>query len=75
MQTSEIRAFYRKMMFRGKIWNFSRKHFRLETLNHLWVKLNRFENRLNGRELKKYCVKHAVRFSPKPLTQVNFNLC
>jgi hypothetical protein len=61
MQTSEIRTFYRNMMFRGEIWNFSRRHFRLETLNNKFVKLSRFENRINAEELRKYCVRYAPR--------------
>lgn len=30
---------------------------RIEILNHRFVKLNKFENRLNFRELKEYCIK------------------
>jgi len=32
---------------------FGRKHFRVETLNRYWVKLNRFENWIRGDELSK----------------------
>jgi len=37
-------------------WNLSRKHVRVQTLDGRFVKLNRFENRLNPRELQEYCV-------------------
>lgn len=39
------------------LWNFSRKHVRLQTVNGRFVKLNKFESRLNSRELKNHCVK------------------
>ena len=38
------------------LWNPSRKHVRIQMLNGRFVKLNKFENRLNPRELKEYCV-------------------
>jgi hypothetical protein len=32
-----------------KMWNLSRKHFRIQTLNGRFIKLNKFRNRLNER--------------------------
>lgn len=43
-----------------RIWNLSRKHFRIQALNGRFIKLNKFRNRLNGRELRGFCIK----FSP-----------
>jgi DNA primase catalytic subunit len=43
-----------------KIWNLSRKHFRMQTSNGRFIKLNKFRNRLNERELRDFCIK----FSP-----------
>jgi DNA primase catalytic subunit len=40
-----------------KLWNLSRKHFRIVTLNGRHIKLNKFENRINLKELKYYCYK------------------
>jgi DNA primase catalytic subunit len=42
------------------MWNLSRKHFRVQTLDGRFIKLNKFRNRLNERELKDFCIK----FSP-----------
>jgi DNA primase catalytic subunit len=39
------------------LWNLSRKHFRIETINGRFIKLNKFENRLNEKDLKYYCYK------------------
>ena len=62
MSVEEIRGYYRNVSFRGlSDWNLRRKHFRLETLNGKFVKLNRFENRISLEELRKYCVKYAPR--------------
>ena len=61
ISVGEIRAFYGS----GHVfqvpspWNLSRKHFRIETLNRRFVKLNRFENRVNANELRKFCVRYA----------------
>lgn len=43
-----------------KIWNLSRKHVRIQASDGKFVKLNKFQNRLNERELR-YC---CARFSP-----------
>jgi DNA primase catalytic subunit len=56
---TELRHYYRNVEIKEGPWRFSRKHFRLETLNGKWVKLNRFENRINGRELSKHLVKYV----------------
>jgi len=62
LSASEIRTYYRNVNLQvSSDWNLGRKHFRIETLNHRFVKLNRFENRINLRELGKYCVKYAPR--------------
>jgi hypothetical protein len=56
----EVRAYYRNAVLHvPRLWNISRKHVRIETLNHRFVKLNRFENRINTRELRGYCIKYA----------------
>ena len=39
------------------IWNLSRKHIRLQTMDKRFIKLNKFENRINQKELKYYCHK------------------
>lgn len=43
-----------------KIWNLSRKHVRIQASDGKFVKLNKFQNRLNERELRDCC----ARFSP-----------
>lgn len=43
-----------------EFWNLSRKHIRIEAYNHRFIKLNKFKNRLNARELKEFC----IRFTP-----------
>ena len=48
------------------LWNRSRKHFRVSLGEGRFVKLNKFENRLNTKDLKFYCWKlkpHHVYFS------------
>jgi hypothetical protein len=53
----EVKLFYKYGFKVPPFWNLSRKHFRIEThLNH-WVKLNKLENRLNQKELRKWLVK------------------
>jgi DNA primase catalytic subunit len=39
------------------LWNLSRKHFRVSLTDGRFVKLNRFENRLNAKDLRFYCWK------------------
>jgi len=41
------------------LWKFSSKHFRVETVDGKFVKLNRFRSRLSLRELRDLCVKLA----------------
>ena len=41
-----------------KIWNLSRKHVRIETTTGRFVKINKFRNRLNDRELRDFCIKY-----------------
>jgi len=56
-----INSFYKNQSLQVPTkWKLTRKHFRLKSLNGRFVKLNHFENRINERELRKYC----VRFSP-----------
>jgi hypothetical protein len=45
------RAYQRLPLIEGP-WRFSRKHFRVELLNGVFVKLNRFENRISVKELQ-----------------------
>jgi hypothetical protein len=62
MHVPEIRWYYRTAPVKvPESWDLSRRHLRLETLNHKFVKLNKFENRINPLELRKYCVKYAPR--------------
>ena len=62
MQVSEIRWFYRTQPVQvPESWDLSRRHLRLETLNRKFVKLNSFENRINPKELTKYCIRYAPR--------------
>jgi hypothetical protein len=56
-----IRRAYQRIPLSEKPWRFSRKHFRIELLNGVFVKLNRFENRINARELQRYLFKYAPR--------------
>lgn len=59
LSVTEIASFYRNAGLEViSKWNLSRKHIRIETMNHKFMKLNKFENRLNTRELQKYCVKY-----------------
>lgn len=39
------------------LWNLSRKHFRLKTIDGRYIKLNRYERRISQRDLKYYCYK------------------
>lgn len=60
LSTSEIRTYYKNAPLEVPgWWKLSRKHFRIETLNHRFLKLNKFENRINLRELRGYCVKYV----------------
>ncbi len=38
-------------------WNLSRKHVRVKTSDNKFVKLNKFENRINAKELRDYCIR------------------
>ncbi len=42
-----------------KVWNLSRKHVRVQVSDSRFVKLNKFQNRLNGRELRECCIRFA----------------
>ena len=60
LSVQEIRAFYKYAPIDiPSVWNLSRKHFRIKIFNNKFVKLNKFENRINSRELRGYCVKYA----------------
>ena len=56
-----IRRAYQHLPLTEGPWRFSRKHFRIELLNGVFVKLNRFENRINAWELRRYLFKYAPR--------------
>ena len=54
-----IRNFYKRGFNEVEIhkswpWIWS-KHYRIETIDHRFVKLNRFRNRLNFESLSRYC--------------------
>lgn len=54
----EIQKFYLDYPLKlPSVWNLSRKHFRVSLSEGRFVKLNRFENRLNVHDLKFYCWK------------------
>jgi hypothetical protein len=56
-----IRRFYLNASLEvPKMWNLSRKHVRIQIPNGRFLKLNKFHNRLNERELRGCCTK----FSP-----------
>jgi hypothetical protein len=59
LNVHSIRRAYQRLLLTEGPWQFSRKHFRIELLNGVFVKLNRFENRINSRELQKYLFKYA----------------
>ena len=40
-------------------WNLPRKHVRVVLANGTYIKLNRYRNRLNARNIKNLCVKFA----------------
>lgn len=40
-----------------RVWNLSRKHVRVQTSDGRFVKLNKFENRVNAKELRGHCVR------------------
>jgi len=53
----EISSFYINSALKvPHIWNLSRKHVRVRTSDGKFVKLNKFENRINAKELRDYCV-------------------
>lgn len=55
-----IRRFYLNSKLEvPKMWNLSRKHVRIQTLNGRFVKVNKFRNRLNERELRDCCIKYS----------------
>lgn len=55
-----VRAYYKNASLNiPSCWNLSRKHFRIMVYGRRFVKLNKFENRINAIELKKYCLKYA----------------
>jgi len=40
-------------------WSLSRKHIRVQTLDNKFVKLNKFESRINPNELRNICIKFS----------------
>lgn len=61
LSRSEIESYYLNTKpLQGYVsgsWHWARKHYRVETLKGRWIKLNRFENRINPRELWEWCRK------------------
>jgi len=56
----EIRSYYENSPLQvPAFWDLSRKHIRIRTRSGRFVKLNKFENRLNSRALRKYCLRFA----------------
>jgi len=63
LNKDRLRCFYRNGFEEApihgnwpRLWN---KHFRIETLNGQFLKLNRFRDRLSFKALQRYCVKYA----------------
>lgn len=53
-----VRRFYQNASLDiPKIWNLSRKHFRVQVFDGRFVKLNRFRNRLNERKLREFYIR------------------
>ena len=53
-----VRRFYQNACLNvPRLWNLSRKHFRVQVFDGRFVKLNKFRNRLNERELREFCVR------------------
>jgi hypothetical protein len=58
LSQAEVEAFYSSIPLAiPKVWNPSRKHFRVSLFDGRFVKLNHFENRLNEKDLRFYCYK------------------
>jgi DNA primase catalytic subunit len=61
LEPQRIRYFYINSKLEvPKIWRLSRKHIRIQVPDGRFIKLNRFRNRLNEREIRSFCIK----FSP-----------
>jgi len=55
-----VKRFYQNSSLNvPNLWNLGRKHFRVQVFDGRFVKLNKFRNRINERELKMFCVKLA----------------
>lgn len=67
-----IRRAYQRLPLQKSPWRFSRKHFRIQLLNGVFVKLNRFENRINLCELRRYLFKYAPRHAFMSVTEYLF---
>jgi hypothetical protein len=72
LNVHSIRRAYQRLPLREEPWRFSRKHFRIELLNGVFVKLNRFENRINSWELRRYLHKYAPRHAFMSVTDYLF---
>ena len=54
----EISCFYINSPLRvPEFWNLSRKRVRLKISDSEFAKVNKFENRINAKELRDYCVR------------------
>jgi hypothetical protein len=72
LNVHSIRRAYQRLPLSEKPWKFSRKHFRIELLNGVFVKLNRFENRIHAGELQRYLFKYAPRHAFMSVTDYLF---
>ena len=60
MESWQISSFYINTDLQlPKFWNLSRKHVRIQTLEGKFIKLNKYENRLNAEELREHCIYYA----------------
>lgn len=60
LSIDEVRAFYNKVTPEFPRWvRAGRKHYRIELWNGRFLKLNRFENRIQPYELRRYLIRYA----------------
>jgi hypothetical protein len=60
LSLEEVREFYRETKLNLPAWmKPARRHYRVELWDGKFLKLNRFENRINPRELREYLVRYA----------------
>ena len=71
LSVAEIRRFYIRVDFNRYDWRFRRKHFRIETLNGKWVKLNK-QRPINVTRMRKALQKYVPRHAYMSITDYLF---